>query len=80
MIAVTVSMPVPVTVIVTVTACGGPAVYIRRPAGFSALQVAIVTVIGTIGGYYIWRPAFQKYPPTSPEQSPSNSPAAPAAD
>jgi len=33
---------------------------IRKPAGLSAIQVLVVSVVGTVGGVYIWRPGFVK--------------------
>lgn len=35
--------------------------YIRKPRGISTTQIFIVTIIGVIGGVYIWRPLLHKY-------------------
>lgn len=31
---------------------------IRKPRSLSGAQIGFVTVLGVIGGYYIWKPVF----------------------
>lgn len=38
---------------------------IRKPRGFSTIQLMVVTVVGFAGGVYIWQPLFQSLQPSS---------------
>lgn len=32
---------------------------IRKPRGISTIQLLVVSVVGLVGGVYIWKPLFQ---------------------
>lgn len=34
---------------------------IRRPRGVTVTQLMVVTVVGFLGGVYIWKPLFSKW-------------------
>ena len=34
---------------------------IRKPRGVTPLQLVFVSVVGVLGGVYIWKPVFQSF-------------------
>jgi len=47
---------------------------IKRPAGLSGFELALVTALGIIGGIYIWKPIFtQQKDSKRPEEPPESS-------
>lgn len=48
---------------------------IRKPRGISLVQLMVVSVVGLVGGIYIWKPLFQELRRQKNEES-SSSPTA----
>ncbi|XP_077299288.1 uncharacterized protein LOC143920323 [Arctopsyche grandis] len=42
---------------------------IRRPRDISTLDLVVVTVLGVVGGVYIWRPIFDKRSAEQPKEA-----------
>lgn len=41
---------------------------IRRPKGITGLELGLVTIIGILGGIYIWKPVFVKLKDTKEDK------------
>jgi hypothetical protein len=46
---------------------------IRKPGNLTGAQIGFATILGVLGGIYIWRPYFIQYQQQSKETQESNS-------